>query len=242
MFIEPELTEEGWLAASDWYDAEWMLRRLWWDTTGRRVEATLPTPRKSRLSACACARAIWSDMPDDNCRIGVEVAERHIEGEATLAESLAASEAIFDRLEPLLGTETDRRLESAYTLSWMAAAPVFTAHDGREERSTVDRSEDWKVLYHLRRLAPTGFNPADLLRCIFGNPFRPVTVDPCWLTSTAVAIAKTIYEERAFDRLPILADALEDAGCDEPALLDHCRSDGTHVRGCWAVDLVLGKQ
>jgi hypothetical protein len=73
------------------------------------------------------------------------------------------------------------------------------------------------------------------------NPFRPVTADPRWLTATAVALAQAIYEDRAFDRMPILADALEEAGGDDADLLAHCRSDGPHVRGCWAVDLVLGK-
>jgi biotin carboxyl carrier protein len=80
------------------------------------------------------------------------------------------------------------------------------------------------------------------LRDIFGNPFRPITPDPSWLTSTVVSLAHGIYADRAFDRLPILADALQDAGCDNADVLDHCRSDGPHVRGCWVVDLVLGKQ
>jgi len=57
----------------------------------------------------------------------------------------------------------------------------------------------------------------------------------------APQIAQAIYDERDFDRLPILADALEDAGCDNTDLLNHCRQPGDHVRGCWAVDLVLGK-
>jgi hypothetical protein len=81
-----------------------------------------------------------------------------------------------------------------------------------------------------------------LLRCIFENPFRPVLLDPSWLTSTVVALAQGIYEERAFERMPILADALQDAGCDNADILDHCRGGGTHVRGCWVVDLVLGKE
>lgn len=80
-----------------------------------------------------------------------------------------------------------------------------------------------------------------LLRDTFGNPLRPVIADPAWLTSTAVALARTIYEERAFDRLPILADALEEAGCDNADVLTHLRGDGPHVRGCWALDLVLGR-
>jgi hypothetical protein len=84
--------------------------------------------------------------------------------------------------------------------------------------------------------------PAELLRDIFGNPFRPVTADPSWLTSTVVALARGIYDDRAFDRLPILADALQDAGCDHADILAHCRSDDPHARGCWVVDLLLGKE
>jgi hypothetical protein len=79
------------------------------------------------------------------------------------------------------------------------------------------------------------------LHCIFGNPFRPGAVDPAWLTSTVVELAHGIYAERAFDRLPILADALQDAGCENADVLDHCRGPGPHARGCWVVDLVLGK-
>jgi hypothetical protein len=81
-----------------------------------------------------------------------------------------------------------------------------------------------------------------LLLCVFGNPFRPGAFDPAWRSETVVALASGIYAERAFDRLPILADALEEAGCDHPDVLAHCRQlDATHVRGCWVVDLVLGK-
>jgi hypothetical protein len=74
-----------------------------------------------------------------------------------------------------------------------------------------------------------------------GNPRRPASVDPSWLTSNVVALAQGIYAELAFDRLPILADALQDAGCEHPDILTHLRGDGPHVRGCWALDLVLGK-
>jgi hypothetical protein len=82
---------------------------------------------------------------------------------------------------------------------------------------------------------------ADLLRDIIGNPFRPVFADPSWLTSTVVALAEGIYQEKAFDRMPILADALMDAGCADDDVLTHCRSDGPHVRGCWVVDLLTGR-
>jgi hypothetical protein len=82
---------------------------------------------------------------------------------------------------------------------------------------------------------------ADLVRCLFGNPFRRPELDPAWRTSTATGLARAIYDEYAFDRLPILADALEDAGCDDEAALRHCRQDTVHARGCWVVDWVLGK-
>jgi hypothetical protein len=69
-----------------------------------------------------------------------------------------------------------------------------------------------------------------------------VTVEQSWLTSNVTALAQSIYDERAFDRLPILANALEDAGCDNADILNHCRQPGEHVRGCWVVDLLLGKE
>jgi hypothetical protein len=79
------------------------------------------------------------------------------------------------------------------------------------------------------------------LHCIVGNPFRPVVFDPRWRTETVVALAAGIYEERAFDRLPVLADALEEAGCDNSDVLSHCRGPGPHARGCWVMDGVLAK-
>jgi hypothetical protein len=86
---------------------------------------------------------------------------------------------------------------------------------------------------------------ADLLREIFGNPFRPTSIDPAWHTwngGTIPSLARAIYDEKAFDRLPILGDALEEAGCSDPEILDHCRREGGHVRGCWVLDLVLGRR
>jgi hypothetical protein len=82
----------------------------------------------------------------------------------------------------------------------------------------------------------------ELLRDVFGNPFRPVALDPAWLTSDVLLLARGIYDDRAFDRMPILADALQDAGCDNGDVLTHCRDTNlVHVRGCWVVDLLLGK-
>jgi hypothetical protein len=82
-----------------------------------------------------------------------------------------------------------------------------------------------------------------LLRDIFGNPFRPVRFDPEWRTGDAVALARAMYDSRDFSAMPILADALQDAGCASDDILNHCRDTSlTHVRGCWVVDLVLGRE
>jgi hypothetical protein len=115
--------------------------------------------------------------------------------------------------------------ECSHILSTLAFATTWFLDD-RSRRQTV---ADARIVQ------------AQLLRDVIGNPFRPVALDPRWLTSTVVALAAGIYADRAFDRLPILADALEDAGCDSADILAHCRSDGPHARGCWVVDLVLGK-
>jgi hypothetical protein len=82
---------------------------------------------------------------------------------------------------------------------------------------------------------------SDYIRDIFGNPFRPVAADPCWLTSPVLDLARTMYDSRDFGPMPILGDALEEAGCNNADILAHCRGGGPHVRGCWVVDLVLGK-
>jgi hypothetical protein len=84
-----------------------------------------------------------------------------------------------------------------------------------------------------------------LPRDIFGNPFRAVAVDPLWLQwngATVPNLARSIYEGRRFGELPVLADALEEAGCTDADLLTHCRRPGDHVRGCWAVDALLGQR
>jgi hypothetical protein len=83
---------------------------------------------------------------------------------------------------------------------------------------------------------------SNIIRDIFGNPFRPITLNPSWLTSTVLALATGIYQEKGFERMPILADALQDAGCDNEDILNHCRQPREHVRGCWVVDLLLDKK
>jgi hypothetical protein len=116
-----------------------------------------------------------------------------------------------------------------------------------------ERARDWaSLLVKVLSLTPDpsdGKSPSPwrrvfvhLLRDIFGNPFRSLTFSPEWRTDTALALARQMYESRDFSAMPILADALQDAGCDNEDILDHCRTEQTHVRGCWVVDLVLGKE
>ena len=86
---------------------------------------------------------------------------------------------------------------------------------------------------------------AELLRDVIGNPFHRHVIDPAWLAwngATVHRIASSIYESKNWDELPILADALEDAGCGDADILTHCRSTGLHTRGCWVVDLLLDKR
>ena len=82
---------------------------------------------------------------------------------------------------------------------------------------------------------------AELVRCLFGNPFRPVEFRAGWRSEAAARLATAIHADRAFDRLPVLADALEEAGCDAVGLLAHCRHGQSHARGCRTVDAALGR-
>ncbi|WP_238602612.1 hypothetical protein [Fimbriiglobus ruber] len=115
---------------------------------------------------------------------------------------------------------------------------------GSSEITWAERAYEWA--FDLTRQEtvedPQQAEPlAYLLRDIF-NPFYPITLDPAWQTPTVLSLAEGIYTDSAFDRLPILADALEESGCDNPDLLNHCRSEGPHTRGCWAIDRLLGKE
>jgi hypothetical protein len=101
-------------------------------------------------------------------------------------------------------------------------------------------SAEWQKI-HDEAEAVEKVQQCGLIREIFGNPFRRVSADPSWLTSDVLLLARGVYEDRAFDRMPILADALQDAGCDNANVLDHCRELGEHVCGCWVLDMLLGK-
>jgi hypothetical protein len=118
---------------------------------------------------------------------------------------------------------------------------------GREIRKQISRDADGSFGPGIKRILDRETRAqCILIRDIFGNPFRPQpSIDSSWLSwndGIVSKLAKAIYDDRAFDRLPILADALEEAGCTNADILEHCRQPGEHVRGCWGVDLVLGKR
>jgi hypothetical protein len=191
--------------------------------------------RKLRLFACACWRYIpWRHYGYTRLTRAVETAERYADGLASLCELLnRKSEAwqlaknmqrfVYDRLPPLRGKQPREILLVAY------------ATEQRLSTLSQRLSEvlAWEEAFPLT---------AAFLRDLFDNPFRPVSLDPTWQTPEGVRLAQAIYDDHAFDRLPIVADALEEAGCANPDVLSHCRQQGTvHVRGCWLIDLLLNK-
>jgi hypothetical protein len=180
--------------------------------------------RKLRLFAVACSRRIWT-LIDDLGRIAVEAAENFADGNLGPDELRAARLACQG---------------AGGKASWYAAAtrPEIAARNAA-------RSAQAGVASNPLLGTEADELPAQtvLLRDILGPiPYRRITIDPTSLTPTVVQLAGTIYDDRAFDRMPELADALHDAGCDNDEIMRHCRGLGPHVRGCWVVDLVLGKE
>ena len=216
------MTETDWLAATD---PKPILHTPGWRPSPFRYEEDLGTchprvndERKLRLYACACFRLSFPQLVYAMDRLALDTAERLADGEATSDELVVVS-------------------RKCGATAWYVTRP-----------SVLDAARSAIGGQPVRQNHPAGPqhslpNPVrcDLLRCIFGNPFRPVAFADSWRSETALALASGIYADHAFDRLPILADALEEAGCDHPDVLAHCRSPGPHARGCWVVDGVLGK-
>ncbi len=193
--------------------------------------------RKARLFACACCRRVWPLIAGERSREAVEVAEWFADGGASCLDRVAA-EAAAARADRGGRWGTDGRLEAA------TAALVAV---GAEASNLQNIAVMLRSAVGPRKAAERAAQAA-LVRDIFGNPFRPVAVDPAWRTVSVMRLARTAYDERdlpsghlAPARLAVLGDALEEVGCDSPALLGHLRASGPHVRGCWAVDLLLGK-
>ena len=207
--------------------------------------------RKLRLFVCACCRRIWHKLFDTQSRRAVEVAERLADGQADLAEVAAARtemEELIRRREQEWPEEASFS-EAALLYGHVDRLPRMLAQSALEEGVTTQ----WTGLAaDFRAAGPADHRPlVAFLHDIFGNPFRPVTIAPAvlaWNDAAVVRLAQAAYDERHLPagtldngRLAILADALEEAGCTDADILGHLRGPGPHVRGCWPVDLCLGK-
>jgi hypothetical protein len=191
--------------------------------------------RKFRLFAVGCCRLIWDHLPDAQLREAVEIAERFADGQAKKQQLTAARHAAAER--KTVGSY-ERHVPGG-----QARAAVSMASDTTKEQS-FHAAFDMALYpepFAGYPVAGAGGHAGlcDLLRCVFGNPFKTVRLDQRWRTANVLDLARTIYQECAFDRLPILADALMDSGCSSEPILAHCRASEAHVRGCWVVDLIL---
>jgi hypothetical protein len=214
----------------------------------------IQTNRRARLFSIACCRNIWHLFEDSCCREAVLVADWFIDGKA---HSVQLRE-VRRRVQAIGGPRADPGDQAALSVVrmwdganavWHATAkmPRITAVCGAMRRVLANFA--WEQAGHCGIEVTVAQQSAsellaEFLRDIFGNPFRPVWVHPdslTWNDGTVPKLAQTIYDDRRFDLLPILADALEEAGCDHADVLAHCRGSGSHVRGCWVVDLLLGK-
>jgi hypothetical protein len=228
------MTEEEWLACSD---PRPMLEFL-------RDKAS---DRKLRLFACACCRRIWSLIVGDKERRAVEAAEEY-------ADQACSSERLKKEWDAEGVTAVGHAIDGATAMNaeWGAAWAARNMVEAVTDRNLLlllpPSSGDIKAwaTARLERKQSSEHTvrtiQATHLRDIFSNPFRPVTFDLSWRTLSVVRLAQTIYDERSSDKMPDLGDALERSGCHDEALLNHCREPGEHVRGCWVVDLALGKE
>jgi hypothetical protein len=192
--------------------------------------------RKLRLFACACCRRIWPLLADARSRQAVETAERFAEGMASRKELAAAWEAAG---------------QAVAAAEWAGGATRWAAGAALSAASVEDWAA-WGTAWAASAACKRALGDAaaeraaqcDLLRDVFGNPFAPA---PLKLSrqhgqaGRAVALAQGIYEGRRFGEMPQLAELLQAANCDREDALSHCRSCKEHVRGCWVLDAVLGK-
>jgi hypothetical protein len=198
--------------------------------------------RKVRLFACTCCRRIWRFLPEPS-KNAVETNELFADGAKSFSEwsevmlssreaednaNIAAAQFLLPHSHSAGATAVNLLFEGQDAVAVSTEAANAIALDSYPQDARNARYQE-------------RVSQCSILRDIFGNPFRPVTADSAWRTPTVVALAQAIYAERSFDRMPILADALEDAGCTNQDILSHCRSGGEHVRGCWVIDLLTGR-
>ena len=225
------MTEAEWSApARDWEQAYAMLCWL-----GKRRKAR----RKLRLWGCACCRRAGELLTDHRSWDAIETSERYADGLADRTDLRAAKRPAWVATNSL----GELRSEPGQQWCWAARGAALTLDIFISNVSITASGSVCKALQlansplaHLEQRAQI-----DLLHGVFGNPFRPVVFDPGWRTDAVVALARQMYDGRDFGPMPVLADALDDAGCTDPAVLGHLRGPGPHARGCWVVDLLLGK-
>jgi hypothetical protein len=205
--------------------------------------------RRLRMFACACVRGIRPLLRHPGSREALYRAECYADGTSTDQELATAATAARRALA--------KENSSNDAAAWQAAEAArhltvkrFDDGDRLSVRHAVtsaavawalDRVRSTPALIHDVEVTVRQATHAAWLRDIFGNPFRHATLDPDWRTTTALQLAQGIYDSRDFTSMPILADALQDAGCENAGILNHCRENHPHVLGCWVVDLVLGK-
>jgi hypothetical protein len=205
--------------------------------------------RRLRRFAVACCQPIRSLIPEGIWAQAIELAERLADGKAS-ADDLVALRT-NDYSNAPAGVSQQTRC-AVWAVAWATVRPLDAnaatscCRIAAEAYSLLPDAPIYDTVQPLHTDYDRSFwitsHQIALVRDIFGNPFRPVTFSPEWRTDTAVSLAHTMYESREFSAMPILADALQDAGCDKDDVLNHCRGPGPHVRGCWVVDLVLGKE
>jgi hypothetical protein len=220
-------------------------------TEGEWLACTDPVPmleflrgkgsgRKLRLFAAASFGRLVALLPDPRQRRGIEVLERLAEGTVTLAGCRGVAAEVRRAIPPddwIPGTPpADHPHYIALMLYREFCSSSIAVHAVHASSGRADG-----VGEHHEQVR--------LMRCIFGNPFRPVALEPAWLTPIVFSLARAAYDERVMPegtlnpaRLAVLADALEDTGCTNQDVFGHLRGPGTHVRGCWVVDLILGKE
>jgi hypothetical protein len=189
--------------------------------------------RKLRLFAVACCRR----FPHLATLSEIWVAERAADG-AAAPEELAAARAESARAYEQAAGQFSSITPPPYVLAFGAALAAVSSQAAEAASASSKAAAAFAGRGELA-------SQAALLHCIFGNPFRaPPSIDLAWLAYNDGAVrklAQSIYDERAFGRLLMLADAVEEAGCADAGILAHCREPGEHVRGCWVVDLLFGK-
>jgi len=227
------------------------------------------TDRQARLAMAACCRLLTPRFFDARIPAAVDAAERCADDPVAEEIANAIGEAVVCLAPiPVPGTEAGRHVARAIDgVSGLLHEFEFDDRVRHENDRHALAHAAYLALRQLPREVFTGgqgdaveycawaveragrADPSDIsariagvVRDIFGDPARPDALDPRWRSADVVGLARGIYEDRAFDRLPILADALMDAGCADEDILTHCRDAGPHVRGCWVVDLVLGQR